>query len=629
MNMFNNLPLKKYFSAVCLIVCTILFLFNFWLFWPGYITHDWAYVMTNFNLNNHQPIMYALILKKISKLWGYHIYVPLLFNLIPFYLGICIIILGCWKRFQSQWCWLGLLPLLVGNIFFNNILLHSSFSSPMFVFLLWAIVLYQILVGITYKNLVGAGVAFLFALLSRHNAIIQVYPVFFIYSYFIVQKMKPTFRLLKYCGILLLFACLTLTIAYSVPQVLKKGEAYPSTHIFLHQIAGACVPNQDENCFKAEWYEDGKSFADVQKEYLTDALNADRMSRHWFPEHPFKHANLEDIHTIWLKAIVKYPYDYLLHISRFIGKMWLSDTQKNVQLTDDKHCVTKKDCEWLTKSFSEKELFYKSTPAKIAIYNFLKKGLPTIKTIFFVCLNFILLIVAGILFIRRRNVALLYCLASSIAGVASSIIFCVFSPVTDSRYIYPVIVSTLMALGGGILYFCDKRLELQFISESINIRDSIRKYKKYLLILFIVLLSCAVLLKEKSPLVSRVDVYSAYKSKPIFLVHQNQTSRPLPEAKWMLSGGNRGFVVHQNGKKMNFTIFAFQNADIKISLRGPDVRDDSGKRLEKWVKYTDFTIDDKKILSEPVKVWHDKPYRYTLKAKKNHLYKIKLKMRKG
>ena len=66
----------------------------------------------------------------------------------------------------------------------------------------------------------------------------------------------------------------------------------------------------------------------------------------------------------------------------------------------------------------------------------------------------------------------------------------------------------------------------------------------------------------------------------------------------------------KKGRKTAFTITALQNNTITIALRGPDKRNKKGQRYKKWVKYTDFRINGKKILSKPIKVWHDKPYKY-------------------
>jgi len=46
------------------------------------------------------------------------------------------------------------------------------------------------------------------------------------------------------------------------------------------------------------------------------------------------------------------------------------------------------------------------------------------------------------------------------------------------------------------------------------------------------------------------------------------------------------------------------------------------KIIPVWVKYTSVTVNGKEILSEPVEVWHNKPFRYTIKAKAGKEYNI-------
>lgn len=614
--------IKNHFSWVIAFVCLSLFSFNFWLFYPGSITHDWTFVIRGFNLNNWQPVIYAFLLKHLSKFFGYHIYYSLLFNLVPFYLGIYVLVIGCWKKFHSQWCWLGLLPICIGNIFFNSIMMHGSFSSPMLIFLMWTIVLYQILVGISLKNTIIAGIAFIFATISRHNALIQTYPIFFIYSWIILQKSKPSHKLLKYIAWCFLFAGLALAVSIGIPSFLKERKSYPSTHIFLHQIAGACVPSNDESCFKPEWYEEGRTFADVKDQYLTYPTLADRMTWPNVPTHPFKRGKLEQLQNMWLKSIIKYPLNYLQHINGFRKILWHQETlQQNLTLVESFNCMRLRYCKELQVLYPINELFYNPSTLKITIYDFIKKHLIQIHTIIFISINFMLFIISLILFFRKTNILLLYTISSSIAGIACSITFCSFTPATFPRYIYPVLINSLTSLIGIIVYFCNH-------DNLFRLKNYISTHKKqsYIIILLIILYSIYAYIN--APLKARADVYAPYNDTPYFVVHQNNVPQPAPEASWMPNGGNRGVVIQKTGTSMSFTITALEDTNITIALRGPDERDANGKRYEKWVKYTSFTINGKQILSANQDVWHDKPFKHILKAKKNNAYKVNLEYRK-
>lgn len=624
--------IKNHFSWVIAFVCLSLFSFNFWLFYPGYMSVDWGgYVLPSLenNLRNWHPVIYPSLLLRLSKIFGYHIWYSLLFNLVPFYLGIYVLVIGFWRKFHSQWCWLGLLPICIGNIFFNNIIMHGSFSSPMFVFLLWTIVLYQILNGISLKNIIIAGIAFLFATISRHNALIQTYPIFFIYSWIILQKSKPSHKILKYMGWCFLFAGLTLAVSIGIPSLLKEGKSYPSTHIFLHQIAGACVPSNDASCFKPEWYEEGRSFDDVKTEYLDYPLLADKMTWRTTEKHPFHGGKLDELDKLWLDSIMKHPYNYIKHINAFIIQMWHANSlDAQISFKEKNRCIRSSDSSKLIDKYPYNEIFYKTSVHKVQIFSFLNKLFLQIPTIFYILLNYVLFIISGVLFYKRRDLLSLFTLSSSIAGIAGSIIFCVFTPATFPRYIYPVIVSTLTSTIGIILHFCTKTPILECNIEKTNFKEMIKKSKKALITISILIILYIVYAYINAPLKARADVYAPYNDTPYFLVHQNNVPQPAPEASWMPNGGNRGVVIQKMGNSMSFTITALEDTNITIALRGPDERDANGKRYEKWVKYTDFHINGKKILFKPIDVWHDKPYKHTLSAKKNNIYKVDLKWRK-
>ena len=130
------------------------------------------------------------------------------------------------------------------------------------------------------------------------------------------------------------------------------------------------------------------------------------------------------------------------------------------------------------------------------------------------------------------------------------------------------------------------------------------------------------------PRSARVDIYAHTQDK-LFKVYFDNKGDPLKETSWMPKNGNRGVAIRRYNNSMDFSIYAMQDAEINIDLLGPSVRDKNGERYEKWVRFTDFRIDGRKILDKDEAVWHDKPFNYVLNAKKGHLYKVKVKWRKN
>ena len=124
--------------------------------------------------------------------------------------------------------------------------------------------------------------------------------------------------------------------------------------------------------------------------------------------------------------------------------------------------------------------------------------------------------------------------------------------------------------------------------------------------------------------VARIDISTKLvdAKKPQFEVYVDGSKTPEKQADWMQKSGNQGYVVQRDDGAKNIKLKALKDVDIDIILRGPDKRDENKKFIPVWVKYTSLTVNGKKILSEPVSVWHNKPFRHTIKAKAGDEIKI-------
>ena len=124
--------------------------------------------------------------------------------------------------------------------------------------------------------------------------------------------------------------------------------------------------------------------------------------------------------------------------------------------------------------------------------------------------------------------------------------------------------------------------------------------------------------------VARIDIITKLvdAKKPQFEVYVDGSKTPEKQADWMPKFGNQGYVVQRHDGAKNIKLKALKDVDIDIILRGPDKRDENKKFIPVWVKYTSVTVNGKKILSEPVSVWHNKPFRHTIKTKSGDEIKI-------
>lgn len=137
---------------------------------------------------------------------------------------------------------------------------------------------------------------------------------------------------------------------------------------------------------------------------------------------------------------------------------------------------------------------------------------------------------------------------------------------------------------------------------------------------------------KDNPTTARVDMLEyATKDAPCFDVMIN--NKKQSKADHLAKNGNQGYVAEYDGKKQHLELLIKRdNCKINFILRGiwdPIYKDNPSKGLIKhWVEYTNFSINGKEIIAEPVAVWHNKPFRYSITTDKGDKLNIDLKYKK-
>ena len=609
---------RRGFVLTALTFCILLFLFHTWLAWPGFIHNDTPHSVLLIKDNAH-PVILAYTLELLYKLFGTHIYYMLLMNLVPFYLGLFIFSWAFYKKFHSFWA-LSVLGLAgIGNIFFQNFIMHSSSLSPMMIFLVFALVFYAVLNPIRGRIKRAlfwgfTGCIFLFALMTRHNAFVQIAPLVILGLAFFNKK-HP---LSLFTNIILLCLSCLLIIGWSVgiPKLLQRIPSYPAQHIFLHQIAGACVPANDATCFKDEWYQPGANFEKVKQEYRDWPFWADRFSTLQPRYQVFKGNNLEGLCFMWFRAIFKYPLYYLHHVFRFLTKMWFQPVSFESENYLQRKMTDTFFYSWFQKShlnFPSNEHQIVFTQTKIKLYATLWDALPIIPTIFWILILFYAF-GRSCLSLKRHpeNTLLWYIFATAGGGIAGSFIFTLFSPTAFYRYIHPVCVSALAALFGTIAYFLTQR------KKTIQIHP----FLKACLLIGICFWIHAVYLCFYRPL-ARIDFETPkQQTNPfeVYVVPARNTKISPQEIKliwtpwWMEQYHIYGRAFESNKGVAHLNLHIFSPSEIKIILRGEDSIDSKDRRLNKKVSFYSLKINNVEVLQEPQIIWHDHPFIYTLQG---------------
>ena len=78
-----------------------------------------------------------------------------------------------------------------------------------------------------------------------------------------------------------------------------------------------------------------------------------------------------------------------------------------------------------------------------------------------------------------------------------------------------------------------------------------------------------------------------------------------------------GYLITSYEGKLKFIAKTTADGQIKLNLRGMDVRDlkDKSKRVPYWIDYTALIVNGQTLLDTLTPAWHDKPYRYITNVK--------------
>lgn len=88
---------------------------------------------------------------------------------------------------------------------------------------------------------------------------------------------------------------------------------------------------------------------------------------------------------------------------------------------------------------------------------------------------------------------------------------------------------------------------------------------------------------------------------------------------WICDDKGEGKVVKSVAGKLELLVHCKGKGELRISLRGQDVKDGSGKRVPFWIDYTTFEVNGASIISGTVSAWHDRPFVYKREVKNGEL----------
>ena len=476
---YDNFFTEKRFIILIIFIGLILFIFQFWLCFPGYYNYPDAYAIfeeaiTNQYTNWH-PIIIGLTLHILFNIFGYHTFYIFFINLFLWYGGLILIIISLYLKFKNRLLILLLLISFIGNIFFMNINHLKDTTSSLFVWFAYSIIFFQILTN--NKKLISqiilnslCLVSLLFGLLWRHNMIVTIYPIFIFYSLMMIKKIdikNIKIKILSFILTMGVFAILLILIVKLFPLIfIENTNKDVTNHLFYLQIAGIAVLSGDSYIIPNDMYKDNIIFEDVIKLYQESPHIGDYYKR------LFKYNG--NLISIWIKSIIKHPLSYLHHIfnysidffklkpysSHSTYKSWILNVNAIQSKNKPFDFEENEDYFYLNKGIELSSL-------KKSIYSFIYNCSICFEIYIYAFITLILFIFSIILNIKYKLKIdlLIFLFSTASSSIATILILILFTPLPDYRYMYPVIPISIISLISFITFIYDRGGFKKFIKE--------------------------------------------------------------------------------------------------------------------------------------------------------------------
>ena len=304
--------------------------------------------------------------------------------------------------------------------------------------------------------------ALIIGMLWRLNFIVTVYPIFILYTYFILGKNIKNKKIyfFKFVSIMLIFAILLVLVVKIFPTLFIKDMGYSklaSNHIFLWQIAACTVPSNDSNMIPMEWYADGNDFENLKELYNRNKLLADPFGRSNIEAKTlFKKEYLPNLKIVWIKSILKHPINYIIHIARFSFYCIIINTWKIPHGSFQMKNSEPYPFIFYIENFDNKGVTF--TPIRDKIYSFIYNTSLDINIIFFVIITLIIFVLSFIFILFKHkyiNSILIFTLSTSFSSFATIAIVSLFAPDILYRYMHPVVLISIISLISLISFIID------------------------------------------------------------------------------------------------------------------------------------------------------------------------------
>ena len=121
---------------------------------------------------------------------------------------------------------------------------------------------------------------------------------------------------------------------------------------------------------------------------------------------------------------------------------------------------------------------------------------------------------------------------------------------------------------------------------------------------------------------ARIDIKNHGKNNNIEILEINDLNYKIERPSWFKDASGSGICIYSFNGTLDLKIKCINAGELKIELRGLDIRDKNDKRFPVYIDYTNFSINDDSIIDSSELTWHDQPYIFSKLVRDSEIFDI-------
>lgn len=122
--------------------------------------------------------------------------------------------------------------------------------------------------------------------------------------------------------------------------------------------------------------------------------------------------------------------------------------------------------------------------------------------------------------------------------------------------------------------------------------------------------------------IARVDLYNYNEENNSIEILNNPNSVDISFPDWFNTKQGKGSVIQTSVRTFDIQLKCINDGTLKISLRGPDIRNKLGEQIQQYVNFTVFKVNNEDILKNSIFVWHGSPYVFEKNVKDGEIINV-------